>query len=187
MYVNGELRREYDMREDRIEGLHTLYGDDRKAACILHYKDNDLQGYSYLGKDGNPVAMIPLKAGTGTVRCFYPDGTLSAELNFLNNLYDGRQKLYYSNGQLAEERIFSNADVNGPLVQYFKQGQVRYRAIYKDDELDGEENYFDQEGKLVKRTLYLNGYANGLQQLTDPATGQSTSIFYFYGTPVSVQ
>jgi len=183
----GNLHSVHNMKYGYKEGDQIYYGDSTEIAIVLKYKDYDLVGYTYKGKDGAFVPTIPLQKGSGTMTAYYPNGTKSAEFKAVENVFTGKQLLYYSNGQIAVERNFENSDYNGPYKKYYEDGKLRYEAFYKDDEQLGEEKYYDRTGQIISSRNYFHDVYHGLQQVADPKTGKQTSVVYYYGKPISTQ
>lgn len=185
VYMNGQLHIEYDMVNDYIEGDVIYYGENNAVACVLKYENRDLVGYTYPGKDGKLLPVVPIKNGTATVTSYYPNGKKSAEFNFEQGRLAGKQVTYYTNGQIAEERSLENLDYNGPYKRYYEDGKLLYEAYYKDDQLTGAEVHYNKDGDVVKSYNYENDDLHGVQVVQDAQAPKTTTIYYYHGRPVS--
>jgi len=192
-YVNGELEGprkffacnrlciEYYYHNGDKDSVQTYYGEDGKIACVLYYGTGDLEGYSYEGKDGKLLPEIPVKNSTAQITAYYSNGTKSADMNVIQDIFTGEQKIYYSNGQLAEERNYNGRDLEGPFVRYTPEGKICYETTYKDDEETGVEKTYDKNGVIEISKGYYYGSPHGITTVTDPATKTTKTFTYHYG------
>lgn len=187
VYVQGELRKEYNMEYDYMVGDQLFYGDEKKTALVYKFKDHIIVGYTYDGEDGKRKPIIPVKDGTAKITSYYPNGKKAMELNMVENLYEGKMLTYYSNGQMAEEKNYTKTDLNGPVKRFYKDGKPAYEAIYKDDVLNGEEKTYDENGKLVIQANYIMGDKHGTHVYHEPNTGKSYKLTYEYGKLLNIE
>lgn len=183
IYFVGQLRYANNFYDDDKHGKCIVYGDNKKVAGIIYYDNGTLIGYSYIGKDGKEVAMIPIKNGTGKALTFYEDGSKGLDFTWLNNGYDGTQTLYYTNGKLAEERNFKKGMLHGIYKRWNADGKLYYEANYHMDNMDGVERQYDHKGEVVMEYNYIAGLKHGSASVREK-TGKQKQLKFYYGTYV---
>lgn len=187
LYLHGELRNEYNMEYDYMEGDQLFYGEDKKIALVYNFKKGVMVGYTYEGKDGKLLPVIPVKNGTAKITSYYSNGNKAAELNMVEHLYEGKRITYYSNGNVAEEKVYSGTELNGPFKRFFLNGKVSYEATYKDDVLNGEEKLYSEDGKLLIHANFVMGEQHGTQLYNDPQTGKRYKLTYHHGKLLTIE
>jgi antitoxin component YwqK of YwqJK toxin-antitoxin module len=179
-YTGGLLRYETEYHDDKKNGKVILYGESGKIAGVLYYDEGYLTGYSYEGKEGKLRPSTPVIKGTAIIKTTYADGAKAMEFNFVNNCYEGSQKIYFSNGTLAEDRMFHKDDFNGPYLRFNPDGSKLHESTYKNDELNGNEKKYDKTGKLISSTNYIDGFGHGKATITDPSSPKGTKDLWFH-------
>ena len=71
----------------------------------------------------------------GSVKDYYENGQLKAELNYKNGKLDGLEKEYHQNGQLYIEENYKDGKLEGESTNYDENGNLTSKAIFKDDEM----------------------------------------------------
>lgn len=187
IYVNGELRNEYNMDYDYMDGDQTIYGEDKKIALVYHYNEHDLIGYSYTGEDGALKPLIPIKNGTVGITSYYPNGKKAVEVKMVENKYDGKLIVYYSNGNVADEKTYAGTELNGIFRRFYIDGKPYYETTFKDDVLNGQEKLYANDGKVLIKANFIMGDQHGIQEYNDPRTGKSYKLTYEYGTMLTME
>lgn len=187
IYDNGNLSYQYNYDDGVMDGDQFVYGEDRKLAAILKYKQGVLVGYTYEGKDEQQVPVIKIKNGKGRVETFYPNGNKAVLFTYDHNAKDGVQYRYYSNGQLAEQKEFGNMMLQGVHKKYYPDGTLMYEASYKDGDYDKDSRRYDPSGKLVVQYSYYDDYFHGKASIPNPADNKSIEMIYRYGHLLSIK
>ena len=185
-YACNTLRIAYNYKADDRDSDQVYYGDDNKIAVILKYNAGELKGYTYMGKDGQLVSMIPLKNGTGKITAYYPNGKVSAEMNAEQDNLEGSQKLWFSNGQIAEERNYKNFLFEGPFKRYNPDGKVVNELTYKNGEEMGKELTYDKNGNLIISREYYMGTEHGQTIVKNPASNKTKVYTYYCGDLMNI-
>lgn len=182
VWEKGLLRYEYNLHEGERDGTTKIYGDANKTACVLQYTEGTLTGYTYEGKDGKLLPLIPVKNGTCKIAAYYPGEKKSADLEFKESQFNGQQFVYYTSGQKAEERNFDKTDHNGALRKWTPAGKIVYDANYRNDENEGKESEYDSKGTLLCEVNYLEGgIPHGTATYVHPKTKKKVTVYYYYG------
>lgn len=175
---DGTLLTVGNYKDGLLEDEYIFYGDNNQIALILNYKKGILKSYSYEDKNGNKIAPIMLKGGSGKINAFYKNGTPSAALTFLNGdadgdrkfffsngkpyieckqtlgYTDGIKKIYYPNGNIFIEEKYEIGRNNGISKTYYPNGKIEKENNYYDDDLHGTSKYYDEQGKLIQTRIY---------------------------------
>lgn len=183
IYCGGQLRYQNNFYEGEKHGKSVIYGENKKVAGIIHYDKGTVIGYSYIGKDGKEVPMTPIKNGTGKALTYYENGAKGLDFTWINNGYDGSQKIYYSNGTLAEERNFKKGMYHGAYKRWNPDGTTYYTANYDLDKLDGTESLYDEKGNLLGEYNYIAGLRHG-NAMVKSTEGKQKQLKFYYGTSV---
>lgn len=179
-FVGNQLRYVTQYHNDIKDGTSTIYGDEGKIAGILYYDRGNITGYSYEGSDGKLLPVTPIVKGTADIKTFYANGSKAMEFKFINNCYEGSQKLFYANGKLAEDRNFEHNNFDGTYTRFNADGSKLCETQFKKDIQQGEENKYDAHGKLIYTAHYIDGQPHGKAQIKSE-NGLST-LQYYYGT-----
>ena len=186
-FPDGKPEREVDFRNDMRNGIFKRYSSTGELGYIMYYKDDVPTGYTYNDKNGQPVAVIPIKGGNGKVKSFYSNGNPSAEMEFSDGKLNGKYVLYYPNGKLyyQEEKNEYGMTV-GKTTEYYPNGQVNTAYNYYYENQDGPAVEYYENGKLKEEANYYNGYLNGPKKLYDNTGRLIETRFYFYGLLLNV-
>lgn len=187
IYNHGHLRNEYNMYYDFMEGDQFFYGEENKIALVYKYKDREMAGYTFMGKDGKLLPITPVKNGTAKITAYYPNDKKSVEVNVVQNLYDGKMMIYYSNGNVADEKTYAGTELNGIFKRFYPDGKPNYEAVYKDNVLNGEEKIYGEDGKLLIQANFVMGETHGPQVYYYPKTGKKYKLTYNYGRLLTIE
>ena len=181
-YAGGMLRYATPYHRDDRQGGMTIYGEQQKRAAVLYYEMGTLTGYTYEGKDGQLIPIIPVANGTAAIRTFYANGTKALEFNMIKNCDEGSQKLYFSNGQLAEEKTYAEDNYNGISKWYNPDGSKLAEATYQKNMRQGNYREYNTQGKLLFSASFVDGLPNGPAKITDAEGKGMIDLWYYYGT-----
>lgn len=107
-----------------------------------------------------------------TLKEYHENGTLSLEVETLDNVTHGSYKKYHNNGQLQVELFFSKGrQLAGDVTSFHRTGKVA-RQVYVDHnfEFQGKFEEFYYDGSIKSRGFYVNSnrydeeiyYINGI-------------------------
>jgi len=121
--------------------LDKIYSNDIVVSDSMWVSRNSMQKLSCIVVDtfGNYNGVIIDGYQQGLWRYFYQQGTLKAELSFLNGRginisesskipldgRDGRFNFWYENGQLWAERNYVDGDIVGTNKEWYENGQFK--------------------------------------------------------------
>jgi len=103
------------------------------------------------------ITLESLFAQNGTVKSYYPEGTIKSEISFVNDVLDGSAIWYYPNGNLKSEKNYSNGILYGWIKEYFDSGLLKEEYYAKNGIKDGTQRIFYENGALKELSEYSDG------------------------------
>ena len=94
---------------------------------------------------------------TGTVKYYYENRNLDAELNYKDGKLEGLSKLYYENGNLRVEENYKDGKLEGFKKVYYKNGNLLSELNYKNDKPEGLEKTYYENGDLKAEIIFKEG------------------------------
>lgn len=85
----------------------------------------------------------------GLVHTYNEDGSLSASINYKNNLRDGLAIDYYKDGKLRAEINYVNGLKQGLAKWYHKNGKIFRSTDYIADQREGFQKKYYEEGSIM--------------------------------------
>lgn len=176
---DGTVDKEIDYKNDELDGAFNVYADNKQLAIVFYYKEGVLKGYSYEGKDGKVLPMIPIEKGAGKVLAYFKNGNKSCELEFKDYLVDGARNLYYSNGKeyIVSQRV--NGYDNGPKKIYYPGGKLQKEENYVYGKLQGRSRLYSENGALQSDLNYHLDELHG--ECKYYTAGKADTYIYYYG------
>lgn len=105
-YENGNLAVEIiDLKP--IRKIKDFYFGTSLLFIERDDKNYKLQNIAFYTKTGKKLDIGNFKNGSGELKCYRQNETLSAILNYKNGELDGKVTLYYSNGKIMLEGSFN--------------------------------------------------------------------------------
>lgn len=180
-YEDGALYSNTSYVNDKVHGRKEFYSPTGKLQLVRFYDHGVLIGYSYNGKDGKEIDMIPIENETAKITAYYDNGNVSRELEFKNGQYVGSYKTYYYNGQLKDEFAHQNGEYQGPKISYYANGKVKERQEYVIGLLHGKSTKYYEDGTLQEEAHYKNDIQIGNASTYDKSGKKIKSEDYFNG------
>lgn len=200
---NGKLKEKYNYKFDVLEGPNTYYNEKGIATTIYNYEMgfkhgeskfydpngvldhirvyhyNKIVGYSYLGKDGKPVPVIPIENETAVVKSYFQNGKLGREYSLKSGEFDSHYIEYYSSGQMADSSSNKDGWSTGESRVFYSNGALKQKTSFDFDEVVGPSFVYYKNGKIKEERHYLKGYGHGTWKFFD-TRGKLTKEYYYY-------
>ncbi len=157
----GILTQSRDFLSDQLHGEVQFYSEDGQLQVVRHYQFDRLIGYSYLGKDGKRIEMIPIENETAKIVGYFKNGKVGREFEMKNGDFVGPYKEYYSTGQLFEMQHYLNDERHGEHKIFYPNGQVKVESNYQYGEINGVYKSYHPNGKVKEEITYLNDTRHG--------------------------
>jgi antitoxin component YwqK of YwqJK toxin-antitoxin module len=183
-YENGTVSAQMMFDSTSSRSYARLYHRNGLPAAEGWYegKEKDSVWTYYSELDGTLRIREPYVDGSlnGTVRRYYPGGTVSEEVTWSENKKSGPWKQYYEDGTLRLESGYEANLLQGPYRVYYPDSTVKIDGAYLASKSEGQWTYYDDSGEILYQIEYRNGmavdqekYLEMLQDsmlLFDPAT-----------------
>ncbi|MBI3235991.1 MAG: hypothetical protein HYZ42_18480 [Bacteroidetes bacterium] len=178
-YPNGKVKMIINMKFGNRNGQTLNYNSEGQLYLIRYYDEGYLLGYSYEGKDGKPVEMIPITNETAKITTYFSNGNKASEFELVQGMFQGKRTVYFMNQKVFSESMFVDDDYNGEIKTYYPNGQVKTLNIYRSDEMDGEQKNYYENGKLESIQVYSYGVKTGWWKYYDNK-GKEVKVEYYY-------
>ena len=177
---DGTLDNEYSFKNDELDGPCKIYGEKNNLAVILNYQEGNLISYTYQSSNGNLVDPVMLKNGSGQLVAYYKNGIKSAEIDFKENLINGRKLIYFTNGRIYDFETRILGKINGIKKVYFENGQTEEEDSFYYGNKNGPCSFYYEDGKKKAVENWYDGELNGTSTYYDKTGLIQQSMFYYY-------
>ena len=125
-------------------------------------------------EDGDPK--------NGLVHTYNEDGSLSASINYKNNLRHGLALDYYKDGKLRAEIDYVNGLKQGLAKWYHKNGKIFRRTAYIADQREGFQKKYYEEGDLMSvAEFHENEPGIGLKEYNKYGQERKSKAAFVFG------
>jgi len=93
----------------------------------------------------------------GTVKLYYDDGKIKAELNYVNDVLNGFSTWYYHNGNKQKEVYYSDGKIDGRVRYFYENGLIKAEFEVKDGIRDGLTKLYYPNGGLKEVKIFDKG------------------------------
>ncbi|HVU56360.1 MAG TPA: tetratricopeptide repeat protein [Puia sp.] len=186
-YKNGKPETETQYKEDVRNGVYKSFDPDGTLLYQVTFRDDHPISYSYLDKKDSLVPAIPLTGWSGKIKTYFPNGNVSAEVEYKDGLLDGVYKLYHTNGKLRVEKHRNFGALEGPFTEYYPNGQIASTGVYVHDDIHGLYKEFNDKGQPTEEWTYYLDSLNGRARIFDDKGKVSATYIYYFGRPISVK
>ena len=110
-YESGQISREYEVKNDEIQGQYKTYFEDGKLSETTDYVNGLMEGeeIEYYPDGKMKLKTMRLKGEKhGVEESFHPNGNKKMEIDFLNGKKHGAQKFYSLSGELIKTQQYLN-------------------------------------------------------------------------------
>jgi antitoxin component YwqK of YwqJK toxin-antitoxin module len=191
-YPNDTVRAIMSFRPDGKTAYARLFHMNGKRMAEGKYVNREIKDstWTYYDEWGILLSreryMMGKKEGASYV--YLPDGGLSEEKNFKNDVLHGPFKQYFDGVHLRVTGTYSNGVYEGRVSHLYPNGVEAAAGFYKKGQRNGPWIYRSQDGKITEKELYKNGDLAGKKETeeffsknktedkkpgTAPAVGQS--------------
>lgn len=87
----------------------------------------------------------------------YPNGSVQAKGDMLNNKREGLWTAYYKNGFKQSESTYQSGVLHGRTASFYTNGQVRYIGYFMGGKKDGKWEFYTEDGQFEKSEIYVKG------------------------------
>tara|TARA_B100001741_G_scaffold25239_1_gene18399 strand:- start:2158 stop:2862 length:705 start_codon:yes stop_codon:yes gene_type:complete len=139
--------------------------------CVISCNQTSSDGKK---EDGGPK--------NGLVHTYNEDGSLSASINYKNNLRHGLALDYYKDGKLRAEIDYVNGLKQGLAKWYHKNGKIFRRTAYIADQREGFQKKYYEEGDLMSvAEFHENEPGIGLKEYNKSGQERKSKAAFVFG------
>lgn len=163
-YESGNKQATMFFREDGITSMTKLYYEDGELSAEGLYrkmqKDSVWNYYSYY--TGTLVSKEYYAKGKkdGIQKSYYPNGVLSEEIEFKNDIKEGLWKQYFEDGKIKMTTTHKWNKVNGKYTFYYPTGVIMMIGLFDDNKKHGTWAFYNEDGKEKYQIRYNMGIVN---------------------------
>lgn len=114
---------------------------------------------------------------------YYENGVLASEIEYKEELRNGKSIVYYPNGNIKQEGYYVDDKEHGLFKDYYETGRLATEAYFKNGKQDGELKGYHENGLLETIQYFKDGvpdstfesyYSNGqLEMLASKEKGKT--------------
>lgn len=188
----GKLIYEGEFKDDVPVGKFKYYYPNDSVRAVMYFRSSGKSAYAklfhmggrrmaegrYVGKETkDSVWTYYDEAGVlisrekyvmgkkeGTSYVYFPDGALSEERNFKNDLQDGPFKQYFDGKKIRSSGNYSKGNLEGRVCYYYPNGIEAGAGYYVNGKKDGPWIYKSSDGKINEKELYKKGELAGKKE-----------------------
>ena len=121
----------------------------------------------------------------GLVHTYNEDGSLSASINYKNNLRHGLALDYYKDGKLRAEIDYVNGLKQGLAKWYHKNGKIFRTTAYIADQREGFQKKYYEEGSLMSvAEFHENEPGIGLKEYNKSGQERKSKAAFVFGEKI---
>ena len=98
---------------------------------------------------------------TGKSKCYYSNGELSDEVNFIDGKMQGKWIYWHENGRKNSEENYRDGKLNGSSKSWNMNGNLIRDKNYKDGNPNGKWTFWHRNGQIEKIENYKDGEIHG--------------------------
>ena len=156
-YINGKLKKEQHLKNDKLDGNLSMYGEDGNITDKITYKDGEEVMTQAYHPNGNIKEKTTYKdAKTGMNQFYYLSGELKSVQYFKNDKLDGNSIIYGKSGKITDKLTFKNGE-EVMAQTYYLNGNIKQKINYKNGKIDGNFTMYNEEGKIAQNAVYKDG------------------------------
>ncbi|MFW5781117.1 MAG: toxin-antitoxin system YwqK family antitoxin [Bacteroidota bacterium] len=160
-YEDGVKKVLMDYQPDGKTVYATFYYNNGKKAAKGKYvstkKDSTWNYYSYYSEKLRSKEFYDNGAKEGVATKYYEDGTISEELEFMDDMQHGTWKQYYENEEVRLEGFFEMGNRTGEFKTYYPSGKIETTGFFLDNLMHDTWTYFNEEGEVEMEIKYNKG------------------------------
>lgn len=111
------------------------------------------------------LITVQISAQVDTVKTYFSNGKLEAEVVYENNYRQGEAKFYYENGNLKETRNYVNDKVEGAVKTFYENGKTKENYFIENSKRVGAYFAYDSTGSVIDQAYFEEGIREGQEYL----------------------
>lgn len=152
-------------KDNKPQGRFKYYYPNDTVKAIMDFKQDGKISYSTMFHSTSGKKMAYGKyigENKDSVWTYYDDmGVLISRETYSQGKKNGKAFVYFPDGVVSEEFMYKNDLKNGPFKQYFDKNVVKAEGNYADGLIDGKASYYFPNGVTVATGYYKKGLKIG--------------------------
>jgi antitoxin component YwqK of YwqJK toxin-antitoxin module len=186
-FPDGKPEREIMYKNGQRNGLYKRYAVDGSLAIAMQYKDEVPFSFSYEDKNKQLLPYQPIAGDKSKIKSYFSNGTVSAEMEYLDGELVGSYRLYYPDGKVYyEEENLENGLTHGKLAEYYKNGKKKSEYTYYYNNLEGPYKDYFEDGTVKEEGAGYKGTLNGQQKIYNASDKLVETRIIYFGTILNV-
>ena len=137
-YSDGTLKAQYNLLNDKPDGLASFYSSDGKLVVEANYK-NGLQ--------------------EGLTKSYYSSGKIMKLVFVHDGIPQDTQKIYWGNGNIQEVCFLKDGEKNGEISVFFSNGKIHLKGTRLNGNKDGCWEIFDSITNRLRSVAFYKDNA----------------------------
>lgn len=132
-YANGELMRTEEYANGILDGDYREYDEFGNTLTEGRFEDGTEEGH-WIYRRGPSIEEGDFYDGmhTGLWKIWYEEGKIAAEINYDQDLMNGKYTIYYENNVIKRTGKYVNGERDGIWYDYYDTGELFLTTLYKD-------------------------------------------------------
>ncbi len=116
-----------------LEGRYVEYDEENKIITLGQYIAGFEEGkWTYVNQNAIETGVYEGGLRSGTWKSFYETGKIASEINYSDNILDGKYTLYWENGNVRLTGTYKNGLQEGIWQQYNEDGISTIVTLFKE-------------------------------------------------------
>lgn len=160
-YPHDTIRAKMNFKDGGKIAYATLFHMNGRRMAYGKYFNKEIKDsvWTYYDEAAVLISRETYKMGKkdGPSYVYLPDGTVSEERNYKDDLQQGQFKLYFDAKRVKAEGKYVMGKMEGKVSYYFPNGIEVAGGFYKNGQKNGPWIYKNEDGSIKDKELYHNG------------------------------
>lgn len=132
-YANGQLMRECEYDAGVLDGEYTEYDENGKEVTKGKFVEGTEEGHwRYVRNQAIEEGDFSDGLRTGMWKSWFEEGSISSEIEYDQDLMNGKYTIYYPNHVVKRTGHLVNGERTGLWYDYYDTGELFLTTLYKD-------------------------------------------------------
>ena len=167
-YPNDSVRAVMKFKNEGKIAYARLFHPNGKRMAEGKYINKEIKDsvWNYYDEAGVLISMDKYKSGKkhGVCRIYFPDGKVSEERNYKDDVLEGDFKDFFDGVSLKSKGQYVNGKMEGRVSYFYPNGVEVAAGYYRNGLKSGPWYYKTESGKIREKELYKNGKLAGAKE-----------------------
>lgn len=138
---------------------------DSKGHEIVSSYQNAYSGYAKKAYKEKRIIYLFKDGLVSRSMSWFRSGYVAEEIQFLNGMLHGRQKIWYTNGKIKTEQFWNYGKQDGILKEWYSNGQIAMEATFAGGLYNGKKTTWYKSGIKKEESHWKMGKINRSKKL----------------------